>query len=113
MPAPVAPAPIAAPEPAAATPLVAPAQSVTAVRTLRVSCAQRGRRVACRVRDERGAMVRIALLRSGRTFARASMRAQSDLVRVALRPMRRLRAGRYALVARAGSRERRMALVVR
>jgi uncharacterized protein YkwD len=113
MPAPVAPGPIAAPQPAGAAPLVAPAQSVTAVRTLRVSCAQRGRRVACRVRNERGAMVRIALLRSGRTFARASMRAQSDLVRVALRPTRRLRTGRYALVARAGGRERRMALVVR
>jgi hypothetical protein len=60
--------------------------------------------------------VRIALMRSGRTFARVRVRAVSDAVRVGLRPMRRLRAGRYALVVRAGSaareRERRMSLVV-
>ena len=82
-----------------------------------MSCAQRGRRVACRVRGARGATVRIALMRGGRTFARARTRAAPDTVRVALHPMRRLRAGRYALVVRAGSaagaRERRMSLVVR
>ena len=117
LPGPVAPAPMAATEPVAAPAGGAAASSaqptVTAVRTLHVRCAVRGRRVACRVRDERGAMVRLTLRRRGLTFARASMRARSDLVRVALRPMRRLRAGRYAVVARAGSRERRMALVVR
>ena len=84
---------------------------------IRVSCAQRGRRVACRVRGARGATVRIALMRGGRTFARARTRAAPDTVRVALHPMRRLRAGRYALVVRAGSaagmRERRTSLVVR
>jgi hypothetical protein len=58
-------------------------------------------------------MVRISLRRSGRTFARAAMLARSDLVRVALRPTRRLRAGRYLIVARAARHERRMALVVR
>jgi hypothetical protein len=87
------------------------------VRPLKVSCAQHGRRVACRVRGERGATVRIALRRGGRTYARTQTKARSDLVRVTLRPMRRLRAGRYAVVARAassaGSRERRMSLVVR
>jgi hypothetical protein len=82
-----------------------------------VSCAQRGRGVACRVSGERGAVVRIALMRRGRTFARTQMRVASDAVRVRLHPMRRLRAGRYALVVRAGSaareRELRMSLVVR
>ncbi len=108
------PAPPAAVAPAGAAPAPAAAvQSAASTRTLRVSCTQRARRVACRVRDERGAMVRISLRRSGRTFARAAMLARSDLVRVALHPMRRLRAGRYVLVARADARERRMALVVR
>jgi hypothetical protein len=81
-----------------------------------VRCAQHGRRVACRVRGQRGTVVRIALMRSGHTFARVRVRAASDAVRVGLHPMRRLRAGRYALVVRAGSaareRERRMSLVV-
>jgi hypothetical protein len=57
--------------------------------------------------------VRLSLRRRGLTFARASMRARSDLVRVALRPTRRVHAGHYAVVARAGRRERRLALVVR
>jgi hypothetical protein len=82
-----------------------------------VSCAQRGRGVACRVLGQRGTMVRIALMRSGRTFARARTLATADAVRVRLHPMRRLRAGRYALVVRAGSaaggRERRMSLILR
>jgi hypothetical protein len=73
--------------------------------------------VACRVLGQRGTMVRIALMRSGRTFARARMRAGADAVRVRLHAMRRLRAGRYALVVRAGSaareHERRMSLVLR
>ncbi len=106
--------PLPTPAAPAATPASAPSLVPAATsRALKVRCAQRGRRVGCRVRDERGAMVRIALRRRGRTFARARMRADSDLVRVALQPMRRLRAGRYVLVARAGTRERRIALVVR
>jgi uncharacterized protein YkwD len=112
LPPPAPPAPIAA-EPPGTTPATATAQSATSSRPLRLSCAQRARRVTCRVRDERGAMLHISLRRSGRTFARAAMVARSDLVRVALHPMRRLRAGRYVLVARADRRERRMALVVR
>jgi uncharacterized protein YkwD len=117
LPGPVAPAPIAATVPATAPAGATSASSsqptVTTVRTLHVRCSVRGRRVACRVRDERGAVVRLILRRRGLTFARVSMRARSDVVRVALRPMRRLRAGHYAVVARAGGRERRMPLVVR
>jgi uncharacterized protein YkwD len=113
----VVPAPIAPTLAPAATPSSAtapPAPSTT--RPIRVSCAQHGRRVTCRVRGARGAPVRIALMRGGRTFARVRMRAAPDSLRVRLHPMRRLRAGRYALVVRAGSaahaRERRMSLVV-
>ena len=119
----VVPAPVALPTApaAAAAPSGAIAPAVAAqgssTKRLRVTCAQRGRGVACRVLGERGRMVRIALMRSGRTFARAHMRAASDAVRVLLHPMRRLRAGRYALVVRAGSaageRERRTSLVLR
>jgi hypothetical protein len=69
------------------------------------------------VLGQRGATVRIDLTRSGHTFARARLRAASDAVRVRLRPMRRLHAGRYALMVRVGSkageRERRTSLVVR
>jgi hypothetical protein len=86
-------------------------------RPVRVTCAQRGHGVACRVLGRRGTMVRIALMRSGRTFARARTRTAADAVRVRLHPMRRLRAGRYALVVRAGSaaggHERRMSMVLR
>jgi uncharacterized protein YkwD len=108
----------ALPSPAVASPApvdapTAAAQPAATAAALRVSCAQRGRRVACRVRDARGAVVRIALRRSGRTFARARMHVRSDLARVALHPMRRLRAGRYVLVARADARERRLPLIVR
>lgn len=115
MPAPLteAPAPAASAAPAVPTPSAAFSRTSSTTRVLRVSCTQRSRRVACRVRDARGALVRLALRRSGRTFARASVRPHSDLVRVALRPTRRLRAGRYALVARAGGHERRLALTVR
>jgi len=115
VPAAVAPT-AAAPAPAPATQSgasLAPAHA----QVVRVSCAQRGRAIACRVRGGRGSLVRIALVRHGRTFARARMRAASDAVRVRLHPMRRLRAGRYALVVRAGQaaaqRERRMSIVVR
>jgi uncharacterized protein YkwD len=110
LPAPTPPAPVTA-APIATTP--ATVHSAASSQPLRVRCGQRGHRVTCRVRDERGAMVHISLRRSGRTFARAAMLARADLVRVALRPMRPLRAGRYLIVARANRHERRMALVVR
>jgi uncharacterized protein YkwD len=110
-------APIASASTAPSATAPAAAVQAASARPIRVSCAQHGRHVACRVRGQRGALVRIALMRSGRTFARARMRAVSDTVRVTLHPMRRLRAGRYALVVRAGSaareRERRLSLVVR
>jgi uncharacterized protein YkwD len=102
---------------AAATQSAASLAPAHAAKALRVSCAQRGRGIACRVVGGRGSLVRIALMRRGRTFAKARMRAASDAVRVRLHPMRRLRAGRYALVVRAGQaaaeRERRMSIVVR
>ena len=111
---PAAPAASAAPS-AAGVP--APATHHSSTKGLRVTCAQHGHGVACRVLGQRGTMVRIALMRSGRTFARARMRAGADAVRVRLHAMRRLRAGRYALVVRAGSaareHERRMSLVLR
>ena len=85
--------------------------------SVRVTCAQRGHGVACRVLGRRGTTVRIALTRRGRTFARARTRAAADPVRVVLHRMRPLRAGRYALIVRAGSaaggRERRMSMVLR
>jgi uncharacterized protein YkwD len=113
--APVAPAAGAA-APTATAPSATPPSATGAARPIRVRCAQHGRRVACRVRGQRGTVVRIALMRSGHTFARVRVRAATDAVRVGLHPMRRLRAGRYALVVRAGSaareRERRMSLVV-
>jgi uncharacterized protein YkwD len=103
--------------PAAATQSAASLAPAHAAKALRVSCAQRGRGIACRVVGGRGSLVRIALMRRGRTFAKARMRAASDAVRVRLHAMRRLRAGRYALVVRAGQaaavRERRMSIVVR
>ena len=116
-------APVAAPAASAASAapsaagVPAPAAHRSSTKRLRVTCAQHGHAVACRVLVQRGTMVRIALMRSGRTFARARMRAGADAVRVRLHAMRRLRAGRYALVVRAGSaareHERRMSLVLR
>jgi uncharacterized protein YkwD len=85
-------------------------------RTVRVSCDRRGQRIACHVRNGKGATVRIAIRRSGRTFARASTKVHSDDLRVALHALRRLHAGRYDLVVRAtapaGTRERRLTFVV-
>jgi hypothetical protein len=56
-------------------------------------------------------------MRSGRTFARAITRTAADPVRIVLHRMRPLRAGRYALIVRAGAsaggRERRMSMVLR
>lgn len=116
--APVAlPAPLAASAAPSAAGVPAPAAHRSSTKRLRVTCAQHGHAVACRVLVQRGTMVRIALMRSGRTFARARMRAAADAVRVRLHAMRRLRAGRYAIVVRAGSaareHERRMSLVLR
>jgi uncharacterized protein YkwD len=111
--------PVSVAVPASSPPSPAPAPSHAASRAppLRVSCAQHARRVACRVRGERGAIVHIELMRKGKMFARARLRAPASLVRVRLHPMRRLRTGRYALVVREGSaagmRERRLALVIR
>lgn len=117
VPAPVAPAPESASgetQPSTAVPQPAAAG---AARAIRVSCAQRGRAVVCGVRGARGATVRVALMRGGRTFARPRARATPGSVRVRLHPMRRLRAGRYALVVRAGSAadplERRTSIMVR
>ena len=110
-------APVAAPAAPSAAGVPAPAAHHSSTKGLRVTCAQHGHGVACRVLGQRGTMVRIALMRSGRTFARARTRAGADAVRVRLHAMRRLRAGRYALIVRAGSaaggRERRMSLVLR
>jgi uncharacterized protein YkwD len=112
---PIAPANAAAPS-AGSAPAAAAHRSPTR-RPVRVTCAQRGQGVACRVRGRRGTTVRIALMRSGRTFARARTRTAADPVRVVLHTMRPLRAGRYALIVRAGAsaggRERRMSMVLR
>jgi uncharacterized protein YkwD len=111
------PVPATAAAPSGATTPAVAAHHSTAKRPVRVTCAQRGRGVACRVLGRRGTMVRIALMRSGRTFARARMRTEADPVRVRLRPMRPLSAGRYAIVVRAGSEagghERRTSMVLR
>ena len=117
LPAPIAPSPaVAGSASSTGASAVAPQAASTAL-PIRVSCAQRGRGVACRVRGQSGALVRIALMRSGRTFARARTHAAPSAVRVRLHPMRRLRAGRYALVVRAGPTARahalRMSLVLR
>jgi uncharacterized protein YkwD len=110
-------APATAEAPSGATAPVVAAHRAATKRPVRVTCAQRGRGVACQVLGRRGTMVRIALMRSGRTFARARTRTAADPVRVRLHPMRRLSAGRYALVIRAGSQaggdERRMSMVLR
>jgi uncharacterized protein YkwD len=112
---PLVPATAATPSGATAPAVAAPHSGTR--RSVRVTCAQRGHRVACRVLGRRGTMVRIALMRSGRTFARARTRTAADPVRVVLHPMRLLRAGRYALIVRAGDsaggRERRMSMVLR
>ena len=83
---------------------------------MRVSCEKSGRRIACRVRNGKGATVRIAVRRSGHTFARARTHVGSDDLRVRLHSVRRLHAGRYDLVVRASTpaatRERRLSFVV-
>jgi uncharacterized protein YkwD len=112
---PLVPASAAAPS-ASTAPAVA-AHHAAARRPVRVTCAQRGHGVSCRVLGRRGTTVRIALMRSGRTFARARTRTAADPVRVRLHATRPLSAGRYAIVVRAGSaaggRERRTSIVLR
>jgi uncharacterized protein YkwD len=112
---PAPPATAAAPS-ASTAPAGAAHRSATR-RPVRVTCAQRGHGVACRVLGRRGTTVRIALMRRGRTFARARTRTAAAPVRVVLHAMRPLRAGRYALIVRAGSPasgpERRMSMVLR
>jgi uncharacterized protein YkwD len=103
--APIAPAPEAESTTAA--------QPAAAAVAIRVSCAQYGRRVACRVRGAHGATVHIALMRGGHTFARARTRSTPHSVRVRLHPMRRLRPGPYALVVHAGSAASRTSIAVR
>jgi uncharacterized protein YkwD len=93
-----------------------PARSSSTGRTVRVSCEKSGQRIACRVRNGKGATVRIAIRRAGHTFARVRAQVSSDDLRVRLHAVRRLHAGRYDLVVRAsaaaGTRERRLSFVV-
>jgi uncharacterized protein YkwD len=108
----------AAPAPTqhSAASLTPAARSSSAGRTVRVSCERRGRRIACRVRNGRGATVHIAIRRAGQTFARVRTQAQSNDLRVQLHAVRRLHAGRYDLVVRAsaptGTHKRRLTFVV-
>jgi uncharacterized protein YkwD len=108
----------AAPAPTqhSAASLTPAARSSSTGRTVRVSCEKRGQRIACRVRNSRGATVRIAIRRAGQTFARIRTQARSDDLRVQLHAVRRLHAGRYDLVVRAsapaGTHERRLTFVV-
>jgi uncharacterized protein YkwD len=109
-------APAATPTSQSAASLNAVARSSSTGRTLRVRCEKRHQRVACRVRNARGATVRIAIRREGHTYARARARVSSDDLWVRLHALRRLHSGRYALVVRAsalsGTRERRLTFVV-
>jgi uncharacterized protein YkwD len=105
-----------APAPHAAASLSFAARSSSTRPTVRVSCKRNGRRVACQVRDGKGATVRIAIRRGGRTFARARTVVQADDLRVPLHTVRALHAGRYELVVRAtapaGTSERHISFVV-
>jgi uncharacterized protein YkwD len=109
-------APASAPTQHSAASLSPAARSSSTGPTVRVSCRQHDRRVACRVRNAKGATLRIAIRRQGQTFARARARVSSDDLRVRLRPLRRLHSGRYALLVRAtapsGIRERHLTFVV-
>jgi uncharacterized protein YkwD len=108
--------PSAAPKQHSAASLSPTARSSSIGRTVRVSCAKSGQRIACRVRNGKGATVRIAIRRAGHTFARIRAQLSSDDLRVRLHAVRRLHAGRYDLVVRAsaaaGTRERRLSFVV-
>jgi uncharacterized protein YkwD len=106
----------AAPTQQSAASLNVAARSSSTGRTVRVSCDRSGQRVACRVRNGKGATVRIAIRRAGHTFARVRTQVSRDDLRVRLHSVRRLHAGRYDLVVRAsaaaGTRERRLSFVV-
>jgi uncharacterized protein YkwD len=106
----------AAPTQHSAASLTPSARSSSTGSTVRVSCDKHGQRIACRVRNGKGATVRIAIRRAGLTFARVRAQVSSDDLRVRLHAVRRLHAGRYALVIRAsaaaGTRERRVSFVV-
>ena len=108
--------PIAAPALRTAASPTAARSSATAPR-MSVTCARHERRVACRVRHARGSMLRIAIRRHGTTYARASARVLSDDLRMRLHALRRLRAGRYAVVVRtttpSGTDVSRLPFVVR
>jgi uncharacterized protein YkwD len=105
-----------APTPHAAASLSFAARSSSTRATVRVSCKRTAARVACRVRDGKGATVRIAIRRGGRTFARARAVVQTDDLSVPLHVVHSLHAGRYELVVRAtapaGTSQRRIAFVV-
>jgi uncharacterized protein YkwD len=108
-----APAPIPQATPAA---VAASGQASSTHRSVKVRCGVRGRRVTCRVGGLRGAIVHIALIRGGRTYARARARVSADPARLPLEGVRDLHEGRYSLVVRAALgpavRERRIPLVV-
>jgi uncharacterized protein YkwD len=105
-----------APTQHAAASLTPAARSSSTGRTVRVSCEKHGQRIACRVRNGKGATVRIAIRRAGQTYARVRTQAQSDDLRVQLHALRRLHAGRYDLVVRAsapaGTHARRLSFVI-
>jgi uncharacterized protein YkwD len=114
LPAGAPPAPLLGAAPRATS---APAgQTSSTHHSVRVRCGLRSRRVTCRVRGVRGAVVHIALKRAGRVYALARTRVHSDPARVALLETRRLQRGRYALVVRASLgpaiRERHLAFTV-
>jgi uncharacterized protein YkwD len=109
---------------AAATPSTPTAHSansaqaqIDAAQTVYVNCHLRHQQVNCRVRGAEGALVGIAVKRDGRLYARGRTHPHSDNARVRLRAVRRLHAGRYALVVRAsrptGVHQRRLRFVVR
>jgi uncharacterized protein YkwD len=110
------PTPAATPTQRSAASLTPAARSSSTGPAVRVSCEKRHHRVACRIRNAKGATLRIAIRRAGHTFARARTQARSDDLRVRLRSLRRLHSGRYALVVRAsapsGTRERHLTFVV-
>jgi hypothetical protein len=85
-------------------------------RSVKVRCGLRRRHVTCRVGGVRGAIVRIALTRRGRVYARARARVSADPACLPLESMRTLSVGRYRLVVRAALgpavRERRIGFIV-
>jgi uncharacterized protein YkwD len=117
--APPAPAPPATGAPPAAQPLpapVVPPPAEEAVVRLRARCRVAGVRVVrCGVRVSRRATVRATLRRHGRTVAAAPVRRvrPGRAAKLRLRARGRLRAGRYAVVLRAGGPPLRRVVRVR